>query len=179
MKEEKVIPAEFYSFETNQPFEKCIECSCELLVDEKEYVVEKAFRNYPGFTAKDVIFDYAICMDCAMQIQKRISSESMENIQNYMKRKLSERDFFAEPNQNTCLITNRKSEECTEYQIFAFCRGKHLNESMPAYMISGEIIAELSEILSEQTRDEMNDFMQRHFPTPPHVKEPDPRLIIF
>lgn len=174
------IPAEFYSFDTGQPFCECIECGKNLLADDCEYVIEKAVRNYPGFTAKDVIFDYAICLPCAMEIQKRISTESMQAIQKYLSSKLEGGDIMTKSgNLDTCIFSNRKIADCTEYQLFAYCRGRHLHEYIKPYVVSGEILTELSDLLSAKTRDEMNGFMNKHFPTSPFIKEPDPRLIIF
>mgnify|MGYP000507098918 CR=1 FL=1 len=77
------IPKEFYSFETNSPFERCIECDKFLLDDDTEYIIEKAVKNYKGYPAKDVVFDYAICMDCADRMRKQISKESWEKMMQY------------------------------------------------------------------------------------------------
>lgn len=178
------IPAEFHSFKSDGPFTHCLECGRYLLDDDFEYVIEKAVRNYPGYTAKDVIFDYAICMNCAMEVQKGISEESMSKIQNYMQNKLAEKD--QEPKEvisvkeqiSKCMISDKSVDDCTEYQIFAFCRGTQLSNQMPPYMISDEILDEIQELISDETRDELNGFYNKHFPTAPHESQPDPRLIL-
>ena len=77
------IPKEFYSFETKAPFEFCIECNKYLLDEGTEYLIEKAIKNYEGYEAQDVIFDYAICMECAEDMRNQISKESWESMMRY------------------------------------------------------------------------------------------------
>ncbi len=177
------IPKEFHSFENEGPFTHCLDCGRSLLEDDCEYVIEKAVRNYPGYTAKDVIFDYAMCMNCAMDVQKGMSVESQEKIQEYFQSKVdpekmnqSTDDYSASISK--CMISDKPADECTEYQIFAFCLGDQVHPAMKPYMISDDILDEIQELLSPETRDEFNKFYQKHFPTSPYVNEPDPRLIL-
>ena len=180
------IPRDFHSFEKEGLFTHCIECERDLLKGDCDYVIEKAFRNYQGFKAQDVIFDYAICMDCAMEIQKRMSKESMAKIQEYMQKQmmerqqeLSNRDLSnVEELYSKCMFTDVDKGSCEEYQVFAFCRGDQMNLQMPPYMVSGPILDEISELLSDETRDELNGFFNKHFSPAPGMFEPDPRLIL-
>ncbi len=182
----KDIPKEFHSYEKDGLFTNCIECDRELLSGDCDYVIEKAFRNYQGFKAEDVIFDYAICMDCAMEIQKRMSKESMFKIQEYMQKQmldrhqdLAKRDLTnVDELYSKCMFTNEDKSNCEEYQVFAFCRGDKMNLQMPPYMVSGPILDEISELLSDETRDELNGFFNKHFSPSPGMFEPDPRLIL-
>lgn len=178
------ITKAFYSFETNAPFEKCIECNRYLLDENTEYLIEKAIKNYPGYSAKDVVFDYAICMDCAEDMRKEISKESWSAMMNYFNRNV---DFQArvkmanksiEENVGKCLIKGKAVNECTEYQIYAHCKGKNFNMSNPPYVICGEALDELIELLSDKTIDEMNRFFNKHFSPDPSIMEPTPRLIL-
>lgn len=178
------IPSEFYSFETKAPFENCIECNRYLLDEDVEYLIEKAFKNYAGYDAKDVVFDYAICMPCAEKMRDDISKESMECMMNYFKenldvaKRLSRLDMDPTEMFNSCLIKNKRVDDCREYQVFAHCVGKELNLKNPPYMISGEVMEELISLLSEKTIDEMNGFFKRHFSPDPSFFEPTPKLIL-
>ncbi|GAB4238833.1 MAG: hypothetical protein Tsb0034_14680 [Ekhidna sp.] len=178
------IPSTFYSFETNAPFESCIECEKYLLDDDTEYLIEKAVKNYEGYEAKDVVFDYAICMDCADSMRKEISRESMSNMMQYFQQNLNPSRRYqngiesSEEMLNHCLIKNTAMGDCTEYQVFAHCKGKKLNLENPPYMISGEVMDELLPLLSEQTIDEMNGFFKRHFSPDPSFFEPTPKLVL-
>jgi hypothetical protein len=76
------IPKIFYSYQTQKPFSNCLVCSCYLLEDQT-YIIEKALKKHPGFTAQDVIFDYAICLSCALKMRQEFSKESLEKINAY------------------------------------------------------------------------------------------------
>lgn len=182
--EEKEIPKEFYSFENEAPFDHCIECEKYLLDGDTEYIIEKAIRNYQGYNAKDVIFDYAICMECADQMRKEISKESWQAMMNYFQNNLDiqhRMELFNEsPSEvfSSCMIKKTPMEECQEYQIYAHCKGDKLNMSNPPYMLSGEVMDELLPLLSEKTVDDMNGFMQKHFSPDPSIMEPTPPRFI-
>ena len=147
-------------------------------------MIEKAIRNYPGFKASDVIFDYAICMDCALEVQKGLSAESMRKIQEFMQQHLHQNMRVKDPESDLdsytehCLVSNRPLKECEEFQIFAYCRGSKVNLEMPPYMISGQVLDEISELLSPETRDELDGFFNKHFTPDPGLMEPNPRLVL-
>ena len=182
--EEKDIPKDFYSFETNTPFERCIDCDKYLLDDDTEYLIEKAVRNYEGYKAKDVVFDYAICMDCAEKLKNEISSESWEKMMNYfqknmdLQKRLNMQHQDPSENLSSCMIKGVDAESCKEYQIYAHCKGKKLKMDNPPYLISGEVMEELLPLLSKETVDEMNGFFNKHFSPDPSFFEPTPKLIL-
>ncbi len=182
---EHSIPKEFYSFETNSPFERCIECGKYLLEEGTEYIIEKAIKNYEGFSARDTVFDYAICMDCADIMRKEISKESWESMMKYFQdnvdfmSRLEIQDQSPEEYLKSCMVKKIGIDDCREYQIYAHCNGSKLNMDNPPYMISGEVMEELIDILSDKTIDEMNGFMNKHFSPDPSLMEPTPpRLIL-
>lgn len=181
---ENQIPKEFYSFETNAPFERCIECEKYLLDNDTEYIIEKAVKNYAGYSAKDVVFDYAICMDCADVMRKEISKESWESMMNYFQEnmdvmtRLEMQERTAEENLKKCMIKKTEIDNCREYQIYAHCKGGKLNMENPPYMISGEVMEELLPLLSNKTIDDMNGFMNKHFSPDPSLMEPTPPTLI-
>lgn len=178
------IPPEFYSFETKAPFEYCIECNRYLLEEGTEYLIEKAIKNYEGYDAKDVVFDYAICLNCAEIMRKEISEESMESMTKYFQENINMADrlnmFDGNPRQilENCMIKNKPKVDCREYQVFAHCNGNKLNMQNPPYMLSGEVMEELLPLLSEKTIDEMNGFFNKHFSPDPSFFEPTPKLIL-
>ena len=181
------IPEIFHSFHNEGPFTRCIECDRNLLEDDCEYVIEKAIRNYPDYQTSDTIFDYAICMDCAEKIHQELSKESTQNIQKFFSERLdigrrSQRIEQANGNVGqliaNCMITDEPKNTSREYQVFAHCKGNRINMSNPPYMLSGEVLAELAELLSEKTRDDLNGFFNKHFSPDPSLMEPTPRLVL-
>lgn len=176
------IPAEFFSFETGQLFRHCIECDRNLLEDGCEYLIERAIRNYRGYRASDVIFDYAICMDCAQALHARLSRESLGRIQSYFSRNADLRAHLARTTPDEldrftaqCLVKGKDRAECDEFQIYAHCRGNKLLLSNPPYMVCGQAIEELTELLSEATREELGGFFDKHFGPDPDLFASTPR----
>ncbi len=182
MREE--IPKEFYSFESNSLFEYCIECEKYLLDEGTEYLIEKAVKNYQGYDANDVVFDYAICLDCAENLRKEISKESWGRMMEYFQANIDINERMnmssksAKENLQHCMIKKINMSDCNEYQVFAQCNGRELNMQNPPYMISGEVMEELLPLLSNKTIDEMNGFFKKHFSPDPSLFEPTPSLLL-
>ena len=181
---EKDIPEEFYSFETNSLFERCIECDKYLLDEDTKYLIEKAIKNYEGYKARDVIFDFAICMDCMRDRSKEISPESVSKISEYfqnnvdLEKKLALSQENPELSINKCMIKGTDVSSCGEYQICGYFKGKKMNLQNPPYLISGEVMEELLPLLSDSTVDEMNGFFNKHFSPDPSFFEPTPKLMV-
>ncbi len=178
------IPKEFYSFETEQPFDRCIECEKYLLDEDTEYIIEKAVKSYEGYSAKDVVFDYALCMDCAERMRNDISQDSWKQMMKYfqenmdLQHRIEQYGRSPEAGLQSCMIKKRSINDCNEYQIYAHCKGGKLNMENPPYMISGEVMEELLPLLSDKTIDEMNGFMNKHFSPDPSLMEPIPPSLI-
>ena len=179
------IPPLFYSFESDDLFKKCIECE-RTLDDDCDYVIEKAIRTYPGFEAKDVIFDYALCMNCALQIRQSFSKKSLEAMDEYFAQHATGRivlvneegDFDVDECTSSCLVKGTKASELTEYLIYAHCRGKELNPQIPPYMVSSAAIDDMLPLLSNETQDILNGFFNKHFSPDPSIMNPVPKIVL-
>ncbi|ELR68751.1 hypothetical protein C900_05847 [Fulvivirga imtechensis AK7] len=178
------IPKEFHSFSKGDLFDTCIECDRFLLEEGTEYFIEKAIKTYSGYQATDVIFEYAICLDCAEKMRKRMSIESMRSIEDYFARNVDfhERMELMQANPHNpeawmdkCMVNGHSKYQLNEYQIYAHCNGKHMELTHMPYLISGEVIDELTHLLSEKTLDELDGFFNNHFGPPPELMEPLPR----
>ena len=179
------IPPLFHSFESGDMFRTCIECERDL--DEKcDYVIEKAIRTYPGFEAKDVIFDYALCMNCALKIRESFSLKSREAMDQYFMEHASRRvvivnekgEFDVDECVSSCMIKGTKASELTEYQIYAYCSGKELSSQLPPYMVSNDAIDDMLPLLSNETQDILNGFFNKHFSPDPSIMNPVPKIVL-
>jgi len=181
----KEIPEEFYSASTGKLFESCIECEKSLLDEDTEYLIEKAVKNYPGYKAQDVMFDYAICMQCATKMHKKMSKESLVTLQEYFENNIdfqSKMDAMETGDMQrltkNCLIKNTPRNESTEFQLYAHCRGNKLFMGNPPYAICGEAMEEVMQLLSKSTKDELGGFFSKHFSPDPDLFEKDPSRLI-
>lgn len=165
-------------------FKHCISCNNELIESDTEYIIERAIKKYPKLDASAVIFEYALCMTCAEKMHERMSAESMQRLREYVQTHMQykvdlfdrlEEDQPIEPTEllHKCLITGRPidDESVGEYQMIAHCKGNKLSPWEFPFAICGEALEGMSALLSEKTRDELDDFIDDHFGLPPEWKE--------
>ncbi|MEM7548994.1 MAG: hypothetical protein AAF363_04940 [Bacteroidota bacterium] len=175
------IPKKLYNYHTNKPFEFCLKCNRFLLDGKVDYLLEKAFRNHSEYNVEEVIFDYAICMDCAMDMTNDLSRESLASLQRYFSENVSMdrmNNLPQDPTQrmnhlmNTCLLKGTEKDDTPEYQLIARCRGNRiLTDIAPPYMICSQAMEELNNVLSAKTIDEMNGFKDNFFGGPPELED--------
>jgi hypothetical protein len=156
-------------------------CNKYLLDEGTAYLVEKAYRRYPALDTESVIFEYAMCMDCIEKMRKQLSEESKQNIDTYFKKnidmqgrfqrliskgELNVKDWLSE-----CAVKRTAANENDEYVICAHCDGNNMIYGFFPYMIGGAAMDEISELLSQKTRDVLDGFIDEHLSGPPELKE--------
>lgn len=175
------IPSEFYPNGANQPFTNCTVCKCDLLKEDKLYVIEKAHCRDLGTGELKTIFEFAYCLSCIEVLRKEVSEESKQNLDKYMAEKtdletrnrelehykLYESDIWL----NNCVINNKSLDEINEYQIYALCSGEHLLNNHFPFMISGDALEDAMQILSKSTKDFLEDFWLEHVDLPPEFED--------
>ena len=169
------IPKDFYSFDTGEPFKSCLMCNRDLLVDGQIYVIERSIKTYPGTTAMDVLYEYAMCIDCALKQKETISEESLRNIENYFRFNLSldqlSKSYDHESKAKHCIVHGTSTDQMSEYVIQATCNGNNLDSTVQPMIFGDQAISEMEELISVATRDEMDDFIDQHFGGPPEWRE--------
>ena len=176
------IPEEFYSFESNQPFENCLVCKADLLSGELDYFIEKAVRNYHEHEVSDIVYEYAICLHCAQDMNGQMSAESMQNIQAYFSDHSQFMQNLSDYNNNwqekegelipdRCVITGEAKAHLDEYMIYGHFRGSAMVKSSMPYLLSGKVMDAVSDLLSNETIDQLDDFMGAYFGGPPELEE--------
>ncbi|VAW29393.1 hypothetical protein MNBD_BACTEROID06-1117 [hydrothermal vent metagenome] len=175
------IPQAFYPFESNEPFKECMVCGIDLTLGTTDYFVEKAVKNNVEYQVQDIVFEYAICSACAQNMQQSISKESMENmqafftnhqtfmskIQAYQQGKGEELDIII----STCTLYEQPIEQLSEYMMFGHFRGDKMIATTMPYIMGGKAMDELSELMSNETIDEMNRFKNEYFGGPAELED--------
>ena len=174
------IPEEFLSYETGEPFKSCKVCDRDLTDPSTHYIIEKAIRRYPGYEAYDVVFEYAICYDCAEGFRKELSVQSLNKIEQYFinhvdvnqhaSRLQSDEPYQPDQFTSNCLVKGLNKNEIEEYQIYGECRGNKLVYGNMPYMISGPAMDEIAQLLSNQTLDELDGFAGKHLGPSPELE---------
>ena len=175
------IPKIFFSSDTGKPFSHCLMCAKFLLQDGTAYMIEKAVKQHPEMNVTETIFDYALCMDCAIKMNAALSVESRERIGAYFaahanlaerrEALLKKKTLRVQPWLSRCVIKNTPIAESPEYQLVAQFDGKHLLFTDMPFALSFAAMDEMGELMSEKSRGEMDDFIGKYFSGPPEVAE--------
>lgn len=152
----------------------CRVCNAYLLENESEYYLEKVVRRVPELETEQVLFEFAVCAHCLGELRKSLSKKSKAAMENFFTAKMKE-TFIQRPETNAyaafenklCLITGKSAKEFETYQMAAFCQGTKLHPHQPPMLIGDSVLEESSELLSAETRDELNNFLNNNFGWPP------------
>ena len=175
------LPREFYNSETQQPIANCLMCNRFLLSPGTTYMIEKAIKQHHELNFSEPIFEYAMCMDCAVKMNAALSEESRMRISAYFQTHVNfekRREQLMQANSREitpwierCLVKNTVITSCREYQLVAQCYGSQLLMTDMPFALSIEAMEEMSELLSAKSRGEMDDFIGQYFSGPPEVAE--------
>lgn len=175
------IPKAFYAEATGKPFDKCSVCSKNLLQPDTWYLVEKAVKRYPKYNVQDVVFEYAICAECHSEMEKRLSTESKQKMQAYMKERVDlekradeyylAKDFEIDNWISKCAVSKNMRTDLQEYQIVASFNGDKLAFTVMPLMLGMKALDDMTNLLSNKSLDELNDFKDKITDMPPDLKE--------
>ncbi len=175
------MPERFFSDAEGKPFENCQVCGKYLLNEDTTYMVEKAFRNYEGYDFNTTIFEYAICIDCHMDVQKSMSTESINNLQQFYFKVLAEKgnkpiminvnDFNLDEWLSKCFFTDDEVKGMKEFQLVGQFKGSKMVLNTPPMIVGEAAMEEMSGLLSDKTIDEMNGFKQQFLGPDPEIEE--------
>lgn len=170
------IPPMFHDEDHGKPYRNCRICELDLHHPPQPYLVEKIVRKNAAMGMAEVQFAYAVCLDCVAEMQSQVSEESAERIRDYVQsnadwqQRLQLVELASEDPMRLvqrCLISGRPLGQVQEYQIAALCDGEELILSLWPYALSGEVIQEMSDLLSQETLGHLDDFYGQHFGLPP------------
>ena len=170
------IPSEFYCDSNDSVFKECTFCRKNLLTCSETYMIEKSFKINPNNGKKNTVFEYAICMSCNLKKMNAMSSESISNIKSYMQENFSQESFELKTNSGSnlfekCAVTGKNIQELSEYNIIGQFFSKKMVLGHFPILLSPRIGEEIQELLSQETKDEFDDFMNTINDVPPELKE--------
>ena len=161
------VPEVFWSFETEKPIENCKLCNCDLMEVGTNYLIEKAFKK------GETIFEHALCLPCYTECNQSMSEDSRLKIRNYFAERVNmderHKTFMEQHGTHHgkwishCMVTGFPIREVDEYQLYGFCIDKDLIFSGAPYVLCGDVIEEILELLSAETLGVMTDLSQKLF----------------
>jgi hypothetical protein len=172
------IPEAFRSSETGNLFDRCLMCSVYLLDEGTPYMIEKAVKQHPEKNVVEPIFEYAMCMSCAMKMHEAMSVESRERISAYFHANVDFEKRHIDLIQNkddvsswigNCIVKNTAIAHSGEYQLVAQCQGRELMFTAMPFALSLAAMEEITGLMSAKSLGEIDDFIGQYFSGPPEV----------
>ncbi|MFY0643177.1 MAG: hypothetical protein JXR19_01785 [Bacteroidia bacterium] len=175
------IPEFLYNHDTNEPFSHCKMCGFPL-EDKEAYAIEKVFKQNKKLGIREIVYEYAICMDCAGGVQDEISEESMQSLkalydefglQMFMKLEYlhSTEKYNIESWTEKCSFTGKDLNTCSEFSVSAIVEGGKLVYEHAPIAVSDDFMELMQERLSKKTRDYFDGFKDEFFDLPPELKD--------
>ncbi len=166
------IPEKFHNSLEEAPFKTCNNCQKELINSNSEYLIEKAYKQFGQFEAEELLFEIAICMDCANTMRGSLSKESKNAVENFfMEKSMARKNQAGIDPMAECLLTGKPLTEMEEYQIYAYCQGDSIAMHGGYYVLSDDIIEAIQSLLSAETKEELQRFTDEHTGMPPELKK--------
>ena len=152
------IPEVLHSTESGRPFDRCSDCGAELRTEGRMHLIEKVIRQ------GEVVFEYAICSECAAGLMRQYSEESLANITAYVEREgISLRESDDPGRCGRCGRDGEAFEE--EHTVAGLVLGQVLTLNLSS--LCAACTEGIEEILSQKTREVHGDFVRRNFPGVP------------
>ncbi|MEM7144332.1 MAG: hypothetical protein AAF591_04310 [Verrucomicrobiota bacterium] len=157
------IPPELYSEYEERPFKSCTRCGESLADFEEGYRISKVQR------AGEVLFEYALCGPCFLNIYEESSDETKIALYHYQREHLRE-DII---NGEQCALCgcHKDGIENAEFALVGACLG---NDLLDINLVCGPCVEKMNELVSKKTRDVWDRFVQDNFPGVPADFEPVP-----
>ena len=183
------IPRAFHSAYLEAPFTECIDCQRLLDDTEGPYLIVKSF------VGTEAVFEMAICLQCAHKMRSQYSAETKQNLQVYLTDHLElNRNVFVgsgEDNESDiekliserisrCVICQKPQPDCHRYEIVGHFFPNKMLQFFPedmqqgsagmAMMMCDDCNSKMSDLISKQTRDSWDRFVEDHFDGPPGIE---------
>lgn len=183
------IPKLFWSDLEGAPFKKCISCQEKLLESKQPYLIEKAVKGFDGERINATLYEYAVCLNCASQMNLKLSVSSRQRMEDFFQsnvdfearlqhlKEVDDKEWLTE-----CLVHHLPVNEEGECQLFGLCQGDQFIYKEFPYMIRMEALDEMMDLISAETLRELDNFKEELIDGPPELKElfdkVGPRMLI-
>lgn len=174
------IPQIFHCHDSESLFSNCMCCDEPVLDSGNEYVIEKAYTSYADYNVSDTVFEYAMCLECMMMLQSQMSQSSLQRVEAYFEqhvdlleriRTSAHKEVDVYDRLSHCMVKGTPVTNLSEYQVFGLFREDRMLLGPFPYMIGGEAMDEIAQLLSNETIGEIDGFMDTHFGLPPELRK--------
>lgn len=158
----------------------CIHCKTKVLENNTTYSIEKVIKRFPSLDVEETLFEYCLCSNCGSQAWTELSEHSRQSMLHYFNSKQDRLTQHLEKLQEAtaledcfqhCLFTDIPKNQTETYQLIAHCRGTDVLLYKGAFMISDKAAEILTDLLSTETKEFLDDFIDDNFGLPPELKD--------
>jgi hypothetical protein len=137
------------------PFPCCSDCGRAFSEDDGPRLVERVFRH------GEAVFEYALCVPCALRLFSEYSEESKRNLETYFEERLA-----PDAPEGACDRCGRSGAELDAERTVA---GAALGDMLLGRLmvICGPCADGAESVLSKQTKEAFENFVRRVCPTLP------------
>ncbi len=176
------VPPLFWSAYHEAPFRHCIDCGGPLLEADCHFIQRAFVGNQP-------VFELAICRRCHEHLLEQFSRQTCQAMDEHLMnccadRPVDESDRISDEQLLTacvdcCLICGRNRSECHRFCVGGACAAGDLLLQAGTFirspvMICDRCLSDMSDLISTQTRDAWDRFVEQHFDGPPAVGQDVP-----
>ncbi|MDG1897962.1 MAG: hypothetical protein P8J37_23925 [Fuerstiella sp.] len=191
------VPELFWSEYTGAPFFKCVDCEVPL-IESNVYVIQKRY------VAGEAVFEMAMCERCRDKLTQEYSEETRGNITAYMKEQFQKSavaglddvegpqvievreienaedgDAMLQQCIEHCLVCGTERSKCHRYSLAGLCRDNEIVAqvtpiSQTPLMVCEKCELGMADLVSQQTRDSWDRFVEENFDCPPGVEVDSP-----
>lgn len=158
------------SAETGKAFTHCIHCKLPLLEIDSPWLINKDFHK------GECTLEYAICEGCREQTSEDFSDDSKRAVRNFLENEIPWEErlktFVMDPDAR---MTNCVACDCPREHTEGYASSILLDPSgeidfgpLPLLLCSG-CVEQMSDQLSEATKDSWRRFLDEHFDCPPQL----------
>ena len=158
------------SAETGESFTHCIHCKLPLLEIDSQWLINKDFHK------GECTLEYAICEGCREQTSEEFSDESKQAVRNFLENEIPWEDrlksFVLDPESRMshCVACDCPREHADGYatSVMLDSSGEIDFGPLPLLLCS-ECVEQMSERLSQSTKDSWRCFLHDRFDCPPQL----------
>ena len=185
------IPSFFNNYDTGAPFQRCTFCDSKLEASDK-YAVEKMINQNITLQSREIVYEYALCWECATSMGSEISDDSREAIQllynEHSENLIRKLDYLHSTDKYTleswmerCSLTNKEIRLCGEFSVSAIIEHGNLVYEQAPMIVSDEFMMKLQNVLSQETKEGFEGLRNKIMDGSPSVEDlvfgPVPGLI--
>lgn len=175
------IPSFFHNYDTGAPFTKCTFCD-DSLEYKSRYAVEKMINQNIVLHTREIVYEYALCWDCATSMGTDISEDSKTAIYKMyadhsetLMRKLDylhgTEKYSLDSWIERCSLTGKEIRLCGEFSVSGIIEDGNLVFEQAPMVVSDEFMQKLQNVLSKETKESMDGLRQKIIDGSPCIED--------